>query len=76
MTTTADGNEQVVVTPEIDGGDHISHVGALGDEGRPFVDHPVVDLPGLVVAGVVRLDERTAHGGGQSGGRLCRRGRR
>ena len=58
-------SDEAVVAGEVDGGDDVGDVGALGDEGRVLVDHRVVDRARLVVAGVARLDERAAHGGGQ-----------
>ena len=66
VAAAADGHDDVVVAREIDRGDDVGDVGALGDERRALVDHRVVDGAGLVVARVAALDEIAAHGGGQS----------
>ena len=66
VAAAADGHEDVVVAGEVDRGDDVGDVRALGDEGRVLVDHRVVDRAGLVVAGIAGLDEIAAHGGGQS----------
>src|SRR5215468_5283041 len=39
-----DGNEEVVLTTEVDRRDDIGHVGTTGDQGRALVDHTVVDF--------------------------------
>ena len=45
---------QTAVSSEVHRGDDVFGVAALGDERRaPMVEHAVVDLAGLVVAGVV-----------------------
>jgi hypothetical protein len=50
VPAAADGNEQLAVAAEIDGGNDVARVGAAGDERRTAVDHAVVDLPRLFVA--------------------------
>ncbi len=45
------------VAAEIDRRDHVGDVGAARDQARPLVDHAVVELARLVVAGVPRLDD-------------------
>ncbi len=65
VPAAADGDEQVVVAGEVDRGDDVGDVGALGDERRVLVDHRVVDRARLVVARIAGLDELAAHGGGQ-----------
>ena len=52
VTAASDGDLQVVVAPEVDGVDHICGAEAACDDRRTLVDEPVVDHPGLVVAGV------------------------
>ena len=59
---------------EVDRGDDVGDVGALGDEGRVLVDHRVVDRAGLVVAGVAGLDEMCRAWRRPVPGRLFRRG--
>ena len=45
---------------EVDPGDHVCDVAALDDEGRPYIDHAVVDGAGRVVVGVTRPHQRSA----------------
>ncbi len=51
---------------------HVGRAGAPHDGGRATVDHEVVDLPGLVVAGVRRGDHRTGQLGPKGFDRLRR----
>jgi hypothetical protein len=56
VRTTAHGDIQSGFAGDVDSGDHIGCVDALGDQARPLVDHRVVELPGGVVVGIVRFD--------------------
>jgi hypothetical protein len=53
---------------EIDGIHNIGQTAASGDQCRPFVDQPVVDLSRLLVARVSRLEELSSEGSGKIGG--------
>src|SRR6266487_2993424 len=57
VPTTAHSYEQVVEAPELDGSDHIDYIHAAHDHGWVFVDHPVPDPAGCVIATVVRADQ-------------------
>ena len=52
VTATADGNEQVIVAGEGDGLHHIVGRQALGNQGRPAIDHGVPDLTSLLIGGL------------------------
>jgi hypothetical protein len=54
-----------VATGEPDAGDDVGGVPAARDCRRMLVDHPVVDGARLVVPGISRGDQVTAHGCGQ-----------
>src|SRR6185503_8941910 len=49
VPAAADGHEQFLLAPEVDGGDDIGHIGAAGNERRALVDHDVVHGPRLIV---------------------------
>jgi hypothetical protein len=53
----SDGEEQPLLTREIDRGDDVGDVDTLGDQGGMLVNHRVVDLARVVVARVARTDE-------------------
>jgi hypothetical protein len=52
--------QNLVVPCEIYAGHYIGDVCTLGDECGELVDHPVVDGPSIVVAGITWLDEGPA----------------
>ena len=52
VAAAADRHQQLVLAAEVHRRDDVGDVGAAGDQARPPVDHPVVDLAGLVVLGV------------------------
>src|SRR6266516_7844987 len=57
VASTAHRNAQVMVTSKLDGSDHIDYIDAADDQSRVFVDHPVPDLPGSVIATLVRAEQ-------------------
>src|SRR5581483_5158346 len=57
VPAAADGDEHLLLPPEVHGGDHVRDVGAARDEARPLVDHSVVESADLVVVAIVRPDE-------------------
>ena len=66
MTSTPDREKETVFSGEVYGSDYISDIDAPSDEARALVNHPVVDLTGIVVGVIVRLDTitpQTAHQG-------------
>jgi hypothetical protein len=56
MAATADRNEQMIVTGEVDSTDDISDSRTLSDEGRPFVYHAIPDFASLIIVLVARLN--------------------
>src|SRR5262249_45601667 len=60
VSAAADGDEHLLLTPEVYGSDDVGDVGAARDETRPLVDHAVVESAYLVVVGVVRPDEASS----------------
>jgi hypothetical protein len=44
VAATAHREEELLLPREVDAGDHVRRVDALGDQRRLLVDHPVVDL--------------------------------
>lgn len=67
VTSTPDGEIDALFTGEVDRGDDVRDICALRDERRALVDHGVIDGAGLVVMGVMRLDEVTAKRGPETG---------
>jgi hypothetical protein len=68
VPTAAHSHTQVVEAPELDSSDHIN---AAHDQSRVFVDHPVLDPAGALVATLVRADQfatQTGLEGGESPG--------
>ena len=53
VAAAANGDLQALFACEVHGGDHVGGVEAARDEARMLVDHPVVELASLVVAGIV-----------------------
>ena len=60
VPAAADGQQQAAVASEADDARDLVCVGAARDQRRPPVDHRVVDLARLVVAGVLRPDQPPA----------------
>jgi hypothetical protein len=60
VATATDGQEQLVLTSEVHGADHIGHVCAARYHVRALVDHAVVDLASFIVARIIGLDELAA----------------
>src|SRR5690348_2429673 len=54
MAAAADSNSQAVRFRHLHRGDHVGDIAALSDQGRPAIDHAVVNLPSLVVSCVFR----------------------
>ena len=57
VAAAADGDFELQVARQLDGVDDVGHAAAARDQRRPLVDQAVMDFPGLVVAGVGRLEE-------------------
>ncbi len=57
VAAAADRREHPLLAAESHSCLDVLHVRAVRDQARPLVDHAVVDLAGLVVARVVRLDQ-------------------
>ena len=51
VAAAADRDQQALLAPEVHGRDDVGDVGAARDEPRALVDHAVVELARLVVAG-------------------------
>jgi hypothetical protein len=65
VAAAAHSEKETLLAGEADGGDDVGDGGALDDEGRVLVDHGVVDGARRVIPGIIGLDERAAHGGGE-----------
>ncbi len=50
-------HEQTAFAPEIHGGNHVRRIGAARDQPWTPVDHPVVDLAGVIVVRITRRDD-------------------
>src|SRR5918999_4440616 len=57
VATAAHREGQVAVAGERDHLRYVVRSGTAGDQGRPLVDHRVVDLAGVLVAGVLRPNQ-------------------
>ena len=60
VPAAADRNLQTIGLRHPHGGHHIGDIGALGDQPRPAIDHPVIDFPRLLVRRIFRLDHCAA----------------
>ena len=60
VPAAADSQREVVLTSEVNAIDDIGHISTARDQRRAAVDHAVVDLTRCLIAGVPRLDQRTA----------------
>jgi hypothetical protein len=61
MSAAADGDIQVVLSPEIYSMDNIGYIAALGDQGWAYVNHGIVDFARLVVLRVAGFNQLAAH---------------
>jgi hypothetical protein len=66
VPAAANRYEQLLLAPKLHGRHHIRHVGALRNQPRPPVDHPVVNFPRLFVAGIARFDQLPSQTGPES----------
>jgi len=60
MAAAPDSDRQFAVTTEIHGGNNVGGVGTARDEPRPFVDHRVIELACLIIAGVAVANDGSA----------------
>src|SRR3954447_10910730 len=60
VPTPAYGQCELVLAREADSADHVGHTDTAREQRGSFVDHGVVDLAGIVVAYVARLDQLAA----------------
>src|SRR5437867_483802 len=58
MATPAHGHQQSIVTGEIHAVDDVGNPEAASNQCRPFVDHAIPDLAGLIIASVPWLQQR------------------
>src|SRR5436190_14108868 len=61
VAAAADGDPQAALARERDRGGDIAFVDAVRDRCRPLVDHGVVEGAGLVVPGVLTIDDATLY---------------
>ena len=57
VAAAADGDGKLAVAAEVHGSDHVGGIRAARDQQWPLVDHPVVELAGFLVVGVVATDQ-------------------
>jgi hypothetical protein len=57
VAAAPDGNQEGVLTGEVDRRDNVGHIGAAHNQGGMPVDHGVVDFAGRIVALITGLDE-------------------
>jgi hypothetical protein len=60
VSAAFDREQQILIAGEIDGSDDVGSPRTLGDDCWLLVDHPVPHAAGLVVALVLRLENRPA----------------
>jgi hypothetical protein len=59
MAPASNRNPQIMLPAEMNGGNHVGHVSALGDQTRFAANHGVIDFALLLVARVGGLDQIT-----------------
>src|SRR5882672_2611939 len=57
MPASTYGHQKLVGAGKIHGVNNIGHPSASGDQCRSFVDHPVPDLAGVIIAGVAGTEQ-------------------
>ena len=57
VAASSDGNQKIVIAREIHASHDVGDIHTLRDQARPFVDHPVIHLAGVVIIGVARLNQ-------------------
>src|SRR5205823_5103422 len=57
VTSTTDGNGEILATCELDGTDDIADVGTACNQGWILVNHPIPDPAGAVVAFITGADQ-------------------
>ena len=62
VTAAADGDLEVALATEADGGDDVVDVQGSDDQGRSTIEHRVPDPPGIVVAGGIGRDDLAPEG--------------
>ncbi|HVQ20931.1 MAG TPA: hypothetical protein VMS23_07785, partial [Terrimicrobiaceae bacterium] len=60
VAAASNRNQELVLAAKIDGRDHIGDVRAAGNQPWPSINHPVVNLAGLIIPFVLRLDQLSA----------------
>ena len=60
VASASNRNSNIVLPAEMNGGNYVGHVSALGDQARLTVDHRVVDFARFFVARVGGLDQLSA----------------
>jgi hypothetical protein len=60
MPAAPDCKVDILISGEVNGRDNVSDIDASRDKCRMFVDHCVVQCPGVIVADVMWLDELTS----------------
>ena len=65
MTPTAHRDLQTALSRKLDRVDNVTLATAAGDQCRPLIDQAIVDLPGVIVARVGRLQEVAGESLGQ-----------
>ncbi|HZU04181.1 MAG TPA: hypothetical protein VFA10_31265 [Ktedonobacteraceae bacterium] len=65
VSATPDGNEEVVLTTEVDCRNNVGHIGAPCDQGWVLVDHTVIDFACSLVVLITRLNQFSPQAGFQ-----------
>ena len=73
VAAAADGDRELLLTPEADGGDHVVGIRGPGDQLRVAIDHPVPDDAGVVVPRIVAADDLPGEPIGEAADRSCGR---
>src|SRR5438270_13538686 len=56
MSSTANGEKQVLFSRKLYRADYIRHIRAACDQTRLFVDHSIIHFTGIIITIVARLD--------------------
>lgn len=63
MPAAAHGQEEIIASGDLNGMYDVGHAGAAGNGAGVFVDHRVPDAARVIVAGIIRQNDRAAHAG-------------
>jgi hypothetical protein len=63
VTAATNGDFEAVVAAKGDGADNIGDISTLGNERRPFVNHPIIQSPRPVISLILAANDSPSYPG-------------